>query len=103
MKMLAYWRYFAAALAGAVLVILTQTLWPHSESASSPEAAHAHEEGKEEAGHEHKEGEVEKGEGEEGHGGEDDRMQRQTDITMTMGRWNVFSWRRLERYFLCKR
>lgn len=81
MKIFAYWRYFAAALAGAVLVILTQTLWPHSESASSLEAAHAHEEHKEEAGHGHKEGEagkaedghahgMEKGEGEEGHGGE---------------------------------
>ena len=77
MKILAYWRYFAAALAGAVLVILTQWFWPHSESASSPEAAHAHEEHAEEAGHEHKEGETEKagdahehGEGEEGHGGE---------------------------------
>lgn len=77
MKILAYWRYFAAALAGAVLVILTQWFWPHTESASSPEAAHAHEEHAEEAGHEHKEGETEKagdahehGEGEEGHGGE---------------------------------
>lgn len=81
MKIFAYWRYFAAALAGAVLVILTQTLWPYRESASSLEAAHAHEEHKEEAGHDHKEGEagkaedghahgMEKGEGEEGHGGE---------------------------------
>lgn len=73
MKIIAYWRYFAAALAGAVLVILTQWLWPHSESASSPEAAHAHEEHKEgeaekaEDGHAHG---MEKGEGEEGHGGE---------------------------------
>lgn len=63
MKIFAYWRYFASALAGAVLVILTQSLWPHSESASSPESAHAHEEGKEgeaenEEGHEHEEGEA---------------------------------------------
>lgn len=62
MKLLAYWRYAASALAGALLLLLTHSFWPHSESASSTESAHAHEEGKEEAGHAHKEGEAEKGE-----------------------------------------
>lgn len=65
MKILAYWRYVASALAGAVLLLLTHSFWPHSGSASSPEAAHAHEEGKEEAGHAHQEGEAEKEEGHE--------------------------------------